>query len=100
MDNPLTGEDDSNKIEQSKDCLFLNVLYALRHAKTGKCFHTTKFSCLDEEMLQDLEGIKNLVQFDQINPHFCNKLHLINDTLIPYHFFLKVYIIQKKNLIH
>ena len=51
VDNPLTGEDDSNKIEQSKDCLFLNLLYALRHDKTGECSHTTEFNCQDEEML-------------------------------------------------
>ena len=96
VDNPLTGEDDSNKIEQSKDCLFLNLLNALRHTKTGECSHTTEFSCLDEEMLQELEVIKNLVQIDLINLCFCDKLHVVNDILIPYGFFLKVYVLQKK----
>ena len=96
VDNPLTGEDDSKKIEQSKDCLFLNLLYTLRHPKTGECSHTTEFSCLDEEILQEFEGIKNLVQFYHINLRFCDKLNVINDILIPYGFFLKVYVLQKK----
>ena len=30
-DDPLAGEDDSKKTEQSKDCLYLNLLYAIRH---------------------------------------------------------------------
>ena len=85
--DPITKEDVD---------LFLNLLYALRHAKTGECSHTTELSCLDEEMLQEIEGIKSLVQLDRINPRISNKLHLINDILIPYSFFLKVYVIQKK----
>ena len=95
VDNPLTGEDDSNKIEQSKDCLLLNLLNALRHTKTDECSHITEFSCLDEEMLQELEVIKNLVQIDLINLRFCDKLHLVNDILIPYGFFLKVCLTKK-----
>ena len=85
--DPITKEDVD---------LFLNLLYALRHAKTGEYSHTTELSCLNEEMLQELEGIKSFVQLDRINPRISNKLHLINDILIPYGFFLKVYVIQKK----
>ena len=51
--DPLAGEDDSKKTEQSKDCLYLNLLYAIRHVTTYKYVHTTNFSCLDEEMLQE-----------------------------------------------
>ena len=79
VDNPLTGEDDSNKTEQSKDCLFLNLLNALRHTKTGECSHTTEFSCLDEEMLQELEVIKNLVQIDLIN--LCFAINYTSSTI-------------------
>ena len=92
VDNPSAGEDDSNKIEQSKDCLYDNLVYALRHAKTGEHLHTNNFECLDKE----LKGIKKLIEYDRQNALFNNKLHLINDVLIPYGFFLKVYVIQKK----
>ena len=57
VDNPLAGENDSNKIKQSKDWLHLNLLYALRHTATSECSHTTGFSCLDEDMLLELKGI-------------------------------------------
>ena len=95
-DDPLAGEDDSKKTEQSKDCLYLNLLYAIRHATTGECFHTTDFICLNEEMLKELEGIKKVIEFDSVNARFEDKLHLVNDKLISYVFFLKAYVIQKK----
>ena len=57
VDDPLAGEDDSGKTEQSKDCLYLNLLYALRHAATGEYSHTADFSCLNEMMLEELKGI-------------------------------------------
>ena len=96
VDDPLAGEDDSNKIEQSKDCLYGNLIYALRHAKTGEHLHTNNFECLNKDMLKELKGIKKLIEYDRQNALFDNKLHLINDVLIPYGFFPKVYIIQKK----
>ena len=47
-------------------------------------------------MLTELEFIKPQIEFDFINARFQDKLHLINDTIIPYGFFLKAYVIQKK----
>ena len=96
VDNPLAGEDDSNKIKQSKDCLYDNLIYALRHTKTGEQLHTNKFECLDKGMLKELKGIEKLIEYDRQNALFDNRPHLINDVLIPYGFFLKVYAILKK----
>ena len=95
-DDPLAGEDDSKKTEQSKDCLYLNLLYAIRHATTGEYFYITDFSCLDEEVLKELEGIKKVLEFDRVNARFEDKLHLVKDMLISYGFFLKAYLFQKK----
>ena len=95
-DDRLSHEDDSKKIIQSKDCLFLNLLYGLTHATTGESTHTNDFSSLDQDMLTELEFIKPQIEFDFINARFQDKLHLINDTIIPYGFFLKAYVIQKK----
>ena len=95
-DDPLAGEDDSKKTEQSKDCLYLNLLYAKRHATRSEHCHTTGFICLDEEMLKGLEGIKKVLEFDRVNARFEDKLHLVNDMLISYGFFLKAYLFQKK----
>ena len=47
-------------------------------------------------MLKELKGIEKLIEYDRQNALFDNKLHLINDVLIPYGFFLKVYVIQQK----
>ena len=58
--------------------------------------HTNDFSCLGQDMLTELESIKPHIEFDFINARFQDKLYLINDTIIPYAFFLKVYVIQKK----
>ena len=95
-DDPLTGEDDSKKTEQRKDCLYLNLLYAIRYGTTGGYFQTKDFSCLNEEMLKELEGIKKVLEFDRVNARFEDNLHLVNDILISYSFFLKAYNIQKK----
>ena len=95
-DNPLQGEDDSNKILQSKDCLFLNLLYSLRYTMTAESSHATDFSCLDQEMTNELILIKLQIKFDFVNARSTDKLHLINDTIIPYGFFLKSYVIQNK----
>ena len=86
-DDPLAGEGDSKKTEQSKDCLYLNLLHAIRHATTGEYFHTTDFSCLDEQMLIKLEGIKKVLEFDRVNARFEDKLHLVNNILISCGFF-------------
>ena len=92
----LAGEDVSKKTEQRKDCLYLNLLYAIRHATTDEYFHTTDFSCLAEEMIKELEGIKKVLEFDRVNTRFEDKLHLLNDILISYGFYLKAYVIQKQ----
>ena len=96
-DDPLGGEDDSRKTEQSKDCLYLNLLYALRHAATGEYSHTTDFSCLDETMLDELKGIKSFIVFDRVNDRFGGKLHIINDILISHGFFSRFMSFKKKN---
>ena len=95
-DDPLAADDDSKKTEQSKDCLYLNLLYAVRHMTTGEYFHTTDFSCLDEEMLKELEGIKKVLEFDRVNARFEEKLHLVNDIYISYGFFYRFMLFKKK----
>ena len=40
--------------------------------------------------------MKKLTELDRNNALFDDKLHVINDILISYVFFLKVYVIQKK----
>ena len=50
VDDPLGGEHDSNKIEQSKDCLYLNLICAVRHVVLGEYSHTADFSCFDKDM--------------------------------------------------
>ena len=95
-DDPLADEDDCDKIEQSKDSLYLNLLYALRQGKTSECTHNHDFNFLDEDIIEELTSIKDQIEFDFINPRFTDKFHLINDIIIPYGFFLMVYVIQKK----
>ena len=86
-DDLLAGKGDSNKTEQSKNCLSLNLIQALRHAVTIEYSHTTDFSCLEEDMLNELEGMKKFIEFDRKNALFDDKLHLINNILISYGFF-------------
>ena len=47
-------------------------------------------------MVAELNLIKPQIEFDFVNSRFTDEFHLINDTIIPYGFFLKVYVIQKK----
>ena len=47
-------------------------------------------------MLRELKGIKQQISFDRWNALFENRLHLANDGLVSYGFFLKVYVIQSK----
>ena len=54
---------------------------------TGEYSHTTDFSCLEEDMLNELEGMKKFIEFDRKNDLFDDKLHLINNILISYGFF-------------
>ena len=96
VDDPLANEDDSKKFKRSKDCFYLNLLYAIRHALSGEYSHTEDFSCINEDMLRELKGIKQQISFDRWNALFENRLHLVNDGLVSYGFFLKVYVIQSK----
>ena len=96
LNDPLKDEDDSGKIKQAKNDLYLTLLYALRHVTSGKTYYTIDFSCLDEDMLKELQGTENEILYDMRTTLLNNKLHLINDILIRYGYFLKVYIIQKK----
>ena len=59
VDDPLGWEHDSNKIEQSKDCLYLNLICAVRHVVLGEYSHTANFSCVDKDMLTEREVWKN-----------------------------------------
>ena len=68
----------------------------MRHAATGKYYHTTDFSFLDEDLLKELKGIENQVLHDRRSTLLINKFHLVNDILINYGNFIKVYTIQKK----
>ena len=44
-------------------------------------------------MLIELLSIKKQIEFYFGNPRFVDKLYLINDIIIPYGYFLKVYVI-------
>ena len=52
LNDPLKDENDSGKIKQAKNDLYLTLLYALRHVTSVKTYQTTDFSCLDEDMLK------------------------------------------------
>lgn len=67
----------------------------MRQEKTGECTHTCDFGCLDKDIIEELNSIKAQIQFDFINLRFTDNLHLNNDVIILYGFFLKVYVIQK-----
>ena len=71
-------------------------MYAVRHGVFGEYSHTENFCCIDEDMLRELKGIKQQISFDRRNALFENSLHLVNDALVSYGFFLKVYVIQRK----
>ena len=80
-------------MEQCKLSLYLNLLYAKRHAATGEYCHNTDFSCLEKTMLKEVEGIKILIFLDRVKSRFNDKLHIINDILVSYGFFIKVFVI-------
>ena len=83
---------------QTTDGFCETLLYGPRHAKTGKHLHTFDFSCIDNDLLNELEKIKKQVDYCHTFSNFEIKLHLINDILINYGFFLKVYVLQKKKI--
>ena len=92
----LKDEYDSGKIKQAKNDLYLTLLYALRHVTRGKTYRTTDFSCLEGDMLKELKGIENEILYDKQTTFLNNKLHLTNEILIRYGYFLKVYTMEKK----
>ena len=96
LNDPLKNEDDSGKIKQAKNGFYLTLLYALRHVTSRKTYHTTDFSCLDEDMLKERKGIENEILYNRRTTLLNDKLHLISNILIRYGCFLKVYTIQKK----
>ena len=89
-DDPNVSQDNSGESKQSKDSMYINLLYALRHARTGEVSHTEGFSSLAEGMLIELCSTKNQIEFDFANPRFIDKLHLIKDIIIPYDYFFNV----------
>ena len=84
LNDPLKDEDDSGKIKQAKNGLYLTLLYALRHVTSATTYQTTNFSCLDEDLLKELEGIENEIRYDRRITLLNNKVHLINDILVRY----------------
>ena len=78
------------------DGLYQTLLYGMRHAKTREYLHTFDFSCIDNNSLNELEKIKKQLDYCHTISIFESKLHLINNILINYGFFLKVYVLQKK----
>ena len=82
IDDPLVNENDSKKFKQSKDCFYLNILYANKHAVSDEHPHTEDFSCIDEDMIRELKSIKQQISFDRRNALFENRLHLVNDVLV------------------
>ena len=51
---------------------------------------------MDEDLLTEIKGIKSQIFYERNPRHLNNKLHLINDILIPFGYFLTVYTIQKR----
>ena len=43
VDDPLANKDDSKIFEESKDCFYLNILYAMRDAVSGEYSHNRRF---------------------------------------------------------
>ena len=74
------------------------MLYELRFSINDICDHTFDFSCIDEDLIQELKTIKPQLNYSSKNSQLENKFHMINDTLIPNGFFLKVYVIMKKKI--
>ena len=72
---------------QPIDGLYQTLLCGLRHGKTGEYLHTFDFSCIDEDLLSELEKIKKQVEYCHTISIFESKLHLINDILMNYGFF-------------
>ena len=72
------------------------MLYELRFSINDICNHTFDFSCIDEDLIEELKTIKPQLNYSSKSSQLENKFHMINDTLIPNGFFLKVYVIKKK----
>lgn len=84
------------KLDQPIDGLYWSVLYSIRFSITGEDSYTNDFSSIDPSLLTEMKTLKSKLDFDHRYDFFENKLHLLNDTLISYNYFLKVYVIQKK----
>ena len=72
---------------QPIDGLYRTLLYSLRYAKRGEHSHTSDFSCIGNDLLNQLGKIKKQVEHCHTVYLFESKLHLINDILIIYGFF-------------
>ena len=59
--------------------------------------NTITLSCIDEDLFDKLNTIKSQLNYSKKRSHFENKLHMINDTWVPYGIFMKVYVIQKQS---
>ena len=70
--------------------------YALRSSINDRCNHNFDFPCLDKDLIEELKTIKPQLNYSRKSSQLENKLHMMNDTLIPNGFFLKVYVIKKK----
>ena len=80
----------SGKKQQALDGLYWSVLYSLRFSINDRCDYIFDFPCIDEDLIEELKTIKPQLNYSSKSSQLENKLHVINDTLIPYEFFLKV----------
>ena len=61
------------------------------NAINNRCDRTLNFSWIDEDLIEELKTIKPELNYSSKSSQHENKLHMINDTFIPYGFLLKVY---------
>ena len=95
FNSQITNEPD--KLRQDIEGLYWTVLYAIiRHEIMRDDSATDNFDCIDPVLLREMQNTEP--RLDSTNRHgfFNDKLHFLNDTVIPYNYFLKVYVIQKK----
>ena len=79
-----TLEKDSSKFNQSMDCLYWSLLYAIRYYLVGLDSPTDNLDCIEARLLGELKNIKLQLDFTNKYGFFEQKLHLLNDTLISF----------------
>ena len=84
---PITSEPD--KLRQDIDGFYWTCHYATRYEITRDDSATHNFHCIDPVLLREMQNIKPQLDFTNRHCFFNDKLHLLNDTLIPIIIFLK-----------